>query len=297
MKLFVVLNPEAAHGRAARRSDEIRAALATADIDATVEVTQRPGHAEELVRATRLDDYDGVAAAGGDGTLFEALNGLMAHQADERPPLGLIPLGTGNAFARDLGLAPGAWREGIDLIARGATRRVDAALLESGSERFYFLNAAGLGFVAEAGRAAARLKFTGPLAYTLGTLRRCLRLRSRELRIEVDGLSIRQDSLLMEVSNSRYTGTSFLIAPEAEIDDGLLDVVLVSELPLWRLLRLFPTIYAGRHVDHQEVTVMKGRKIAIHGPAGLEFMVDGEFCGTTPARIECLPGAIEMFAY
>lgn len=99
----------------------------------------------------------------------------------------------------------------------------------------------------------------------------------------------------MEASNSRYTGSSFLIAPDARIDDGELDLVIVRRLPRLRLLRLFPTIYSGQHINHDEVTVLKGREIEIRGPAGLEFMVDGEFRGVTPARISCQRHAIEMF--
>lgn len=296
MKLLVVFNPGAAHGRARRRLEDIRAALGAAGIEATVMLTEAPGNANQMVRSARLDAWDGIAAAGGDGTLFEALNGLMAHATSARRPLGLIPLGTGNAFSRDLGLDPGDWRRGIEAIARGHTRRVDVAQLDHVDGRFHFLNIAGIGFVADAGRVSARLKFTGPAAYTLGTLWCCLRLRSHDLAIEVDGKPIQQDSLFLEVSNSRYTGTSFLMAPDARIDDGRLDVILARHLPRRRLLRLFPSIYSGRHVEYEEVTALTGRSIQISSPAGLEFMVDGEISGRTPARIDCLPGAIEMFA-
>jgi len=296
MKLLLVLNPHAAHGRAREWHEQIRDQMKSSGIEATVMTTEYPGHARELVRDARIELYDGVAAAGGDGTLFESLNGLMAHGPDARPPLGLIPLGTGNAFSRDLGLAPNRWREGIQKIAEGLTRKVDVGLINCGSGAFHFLNIAGVGFVAEAGKASVRLKSIGRMAYSLGTLWQCLRLRSYALQIDVDGKAIRQDSLFMQVSNSRYTGTTFLIAPRARIDDGLLDVVLVSRVSRMRLLRLFPSVYSGRHVEQPEVSVIQARTIEIRAPAGLELMVDGELRGTTPARIECLPLAIEMFS-
>jgi diacylglycerol kinase (ATP) len=296
MKLLLVVNPRAAHGRARQWLQQIRDQFEHGGMDATVVTTESPGHAKRLVAEARLQHYDGVAAAGGDGTLFESLNGLMTHLPDARPPLGLIPLGTGNAFSRDIGLAPGQWREGVELIARGKTRRVDVGLIKCGSDVIHFLNIAGVGFVSEAGKTSARLKFAGRMAYTLGTLWQCLRLRSYELKIDVDGTAISQNSLFIEVSNSRYTGTSFLIAPDARIDDGLLDVVWVRDVSRLRLLRLFPSIYSGRHVEHEEVAFARARVIEIQGPPGLELMVDGELRGITPARIECLPGAIEMFA-
>ena len=296
MKLLLVLNPKAAHGRARQMIPQIEREMASAGIEAKMLCTGRPGHAEELVRDARVELYDGIAAAGGDGTLFESLNGLMSHPPGARPPLGLVPLGTGNAFSRDIELAPGHWREGIAQIARRKTRKVDVGLITTGPERLHFLNIAGIGFVTEAGKTSARLKFAGRMAYSLGTLWQCLRLQSYRLHIMVDGHEIRQDSLFLEVSNSRYTGTTFLIAPGARINDGLLDVVLVSKLSRRRLVRLFPSIYSGTHVEHPEVTVLQARIIEILAPANLGLMVDGERRSCTPARIECLPGAIEMFA-
>lgn len=295
-KLFAVFNPGAANGRARRWLGDIRAGLERAGFDATLEVTEHAGHGTELVRGASVERFDAIAAIGGDGTLFETLNGLMLHAPNRRPPLGLIPLGTGNAFSRDIGLAPDQWREGIELIARGTTRKVDVGRLECRGFAGFFLNIAGIGFVTRVGRTSARLKVTGRMAYTLGTLRHCLFLRSHPLELEIDGHAIRQDSLFLEVANSRFTGTSFQIAPAARIDDGWLDMVLVRRLSRRRLLRLFPTIYSGRHVEHEEVTTLQGREIVIHGPGGLEFTVDGEFCGATPARIRCLPAAIEIFA-
>lgn len=295
-KLLLVFNPRAAHGRGGKVLPRIRDRLGAAGFAVEVAETQAPGHARSIVRNTKLGPGDVLAVAGGDGTLFEVVNGLMARDAAKRPTLGLVPLGTGNAFSRDIGLGPGRWREGLELIARGQARRVDVARFNCGDDEFYFLNIAGLGFVVDAGRTAARLKFLGRVAYTLATLWRCLRLRSVALRMWVDGREVRRECLFMVMSNSRYTGTTFLIAPEAKIDDGKLDIVMVRTLPRLRLLRLFPTIYSGRHVDHDEVEVLRGRDIRIDAPAGAPFMVDGEFRGIAPAAIECLAGAIEMFS-
>ncbi len=296
MKLLLVFNPRAGGGRAAKRLPQISKLFSASGVDSLVLTTRHENHAEKLVREARLNEFDAIAVAGGDGTLSQVVNGLMSHHPDERRPLGLIPIGTGNAFSRDIGLEPDAWREGIGVITKGRSQRIDVGKICTESETFHFLNIAGLGFVTDAGRTAARLKFAGKSAYTLATLWRCLLLKSHSLEIEVDGQSIRQDNLFAEVSNSRYTGTSFLIAPDAKIDDGLLDVVLVRRLSRTRLLRLFPSVFTGRHLAYDEVSTRRGRVVSIRSPSGLELMVDGEFRGRTPARIECLPGAIEMFS-
>lgn len=296
MKLLLVFNPRAAGGRAGKLLPAIQARLKEAGVQHEIIPTQYPGHAEQLVRDADLSGFDGVAVAGGDGTLFHALNGLMAHPAQARIPLGLVPVGTGNAFARDIGLGPDTWQQGIAQIAAGNIRRVDVGRIECPSEIFYFLNIAGFGFVTDAGLTAANLKFAGKSAYTLATLWRCLRLRSHALEMDVDGRMLAEDNLFVEVSNSRYTGTSFLIAPSASIDDGLLDITCVRRLSRLRLLRLFPTVFRGEHVEYDEVTTLQGRAIRISKPKGLAMMVDGEFRGETPVRIECLPGAVELFA-
>ena len=294
MKLLLIFNPHAAMNRSVKLLPDICKGLQQF---AAVEVvsTRHAGHAVELVAAADLGAFDGVIAVGGDGTLFEVLNGLYRKEPQERVPLGLVPVGTGNAFARDLGLMPGEWQKGIDIIARKKLGRVDVARVQTRSETFHFLNIIGMGFAVDAGMTAKRLKFIGNAAYTLATLWEIIRFKNYPLHIEIDGKNIRQDNVFVEISNSRYTGTNFLIAPDAQIDDGLLDVTLLCALPRGRLLRLFPTIYSGRHVQYKEVSTFQAQRINIHAPHGRLLAPDGEFLGHTPADIRCLHRDLEIF--
>jgi diacylglycerol kinase (ATP) len=294
VKLLLIFNPHAAMSRASRLLPDIRNGLERfAEVD--VAPTRHAGHAVDLVAEADLGAFDGVIAAGGDGTLFEVLNGLYRKDPQERVPLGLVPVGTGNAFARDLGLMPGDWQKGIDIIARNQPRRVDVGLVQTRSETFHFLNIIGMGFAVDAGMTAKKLKMLGNAAYTLGTLWEIIKLKNYPLLIEIDGKNIRQNNVFVEISNSRYTGTSFLIAPDAQIDDGLLDVTLLSDLPRRRLLRLFPTIYSGRHVQYKEVSTFRAQQIRIHAPGGRMLGPDGEFHGYTPADISCLHNDLEIY--
>ena len=294
MKLLLIFNPHAAMGRASKLLPDICNALERfAAID--LAPTRHAGHAADLAAEADLGAFDGVIAAGGDGTLFEVLNGLYRKEPRERIPLGLIPLGTGNAFVRDLGLMPGDWQKGIDIIARNQPKRVDVGRVQTRSETFYFLNIIGMGFAVDAGLTAKKLKMVGNAAYTLGTLWETIKLKSYPLHIEIDGKNIRPANVFVEISNSRYTGTRFLIAPDARIDDGLLDITLLSSLPRRRLLRLFPTIYSGRHVRYKEISTFQARKIRIHAPGGRLLSPDGEFHGDTPADISCLHRDLEFF--
>lgn len=294
MKLLLIFNPQAASGRATKLLPKICDGLKRfASIELVL--TRHAGHAVNLVAEANLSAFDGIIAAGGDGTLFEVLNGLYRKEPQGRVPLGLVPVGTGNAFVRDLGLMPGDWQMGIDIIARNQPRRVDVGRVQTRSETFHFLNIIGMGFAVDAGRTAKKLKMLGKAAYTLATLWEIIKLKSYPLHIEIDGENIRQDNVFVEISNSRYTGTSFLIAPDAQIDDGLLDVTLLSALPRRRLLRLFPTIYSGRHVQYQEVSTFQAHRISIHAPGGRLLAPDGEFHGYTPADISCLHRDLEIF--
>jgi diacylglycerol kinase (ATP) len=294
VKLLLIFNPLAASGRATSLLPKIRHKL---EKFASVELvlTHHAGHAVDLVAAKDLSVFDGIIAAGGDGTLFEVLNGLYRKVPAQRIPLGLVPVGTGNAFARDLGLMPGDWQKGIDIIARNQPRRVDVGRVQTRTETFHFLNIIGMGFVVDAGLTAQKLKVLGNAAYTVGTLWEALKLKSYSLHIEIDGKNINQNNVFVEISNSRYTGSSFLIAPDARIDDGLLDVTLLSALSRVRLLRLFPTVYSGRHVQYQEVSTFQAQKIRIHAPGAQMLAPDGEFHGHTPADITCLHRDLKIF--
>ena len=113
--------------------------------------------------------------------------------------------------------------------------------------------------------------------------------------METDGVPQQSDNIFISVANTRYTGTHFLIAPEAIVDDGLLDVISLKKLSRMRILKLFPTIYEGRHVEYEEVSSVKARQIKLHAPEAMLLGPDGEFCGHTPAEITCLHRDLTVF--
>ena len=295
MKLLIVFNPNAANGRSAKKLTAIKAKFNSLGIQTEYKATTHPGHGSELVADTDLSGFDGLIAAGGDGTLFEVLNGLYRHPKSARIPLGLLPIGTGNAFARDLGLKPAAWSDAIELLQRERTRQVDVGLVKAADRRFYFLNIVSMGFTVDASKRAHKLKFLGNTAYTLATLWQVLKLKSYPLVADLDGGEIHSDNIFITISNTRYTGTHFLIAPDACIDDGLLDVTILENLSRHRLLKLFPSIYDGRHVQYQEISTHKSATINIREPAAMLLGPDGELIGRSPAEITCLHQDLTIF--
>lgn len=295
MKLLVIFNPNAAHGRSAHKLAPIRARFEDLGIDATFMPTAHQGHGTELVAGATLGGFDGVVAAGGDGTLFEVLNGLYQHPKAERIPLGLLPIGTGNAFARELNLHADVLANAIDILQRGHTREVDVGSVKSADRSFYFLNIVLMGFAVDASLTARKLKFLGDSAYTLAALWQVLKLKSYPLILEIDGEIRESNNVFIAISNSRYTGTHFLMAPSALLDDGQLDVTILESLPRHRLLRLFPSIYSGRHVEFTEVSTCQATHVSIRSPQGFLLGPDGEFCGSSPVEITCLPRDLAIF--
>lgn len=296
MKLLIIFNPNAAHGRSIKRLEGIKTRFKQRGIDTTFLATAHAGHGTKLVADTTLSGFDGLVAAGGDGTVFEVLNGLYQHPKSARIPLGLLPIGTGNAFARELWFQEDALTDAIERIHRGNTRKVDVGFVKSADQSYYFVNIVSMGFAVDAGLVAQKMKFLGQSAYTLATLWQVLKLRSYPLVMEIDGKQIKSDNIFVTFSNSQYTGTHFLIAPGAEIDDGKLDVTVLEKLPRTRLLKLFPSIYSGRHVEYKEVSTYKASHISILSPQGFLFGPDGEFCGHSPAEITCLPRDLTIFS-
>lgn len=294
MRILLVHNPSAGHGRSARAMNEIDEVCRELDLEVDTRLTQRPSHATEIIAAENLARYNGVVATGGDGTVFEAVNGLFRNPAGPIVPFGVLPMGTGNSFSLDLGLKRGEVRQALDLVARGTTRKVDVGHCRTGERELYYLNILGLGFVSDVTATAAKLKLLGNLSYTIGVIYRTAFLGTSRLELEIDGERIERDATFLEISNSRYTA-DFLMAPGAQIDDGLLDVTLLGKISRRRLLHLFPTVFRGEHVHYPEVETFTARSIKVASDQPKILAPDGELVGTTPAEITCLHRALDVF--
>ena len=294
MKLLVVYNPRAGHGRAERMLDGLHAGADALGLSLEIRSTARRGHAVEIVAAAQLERYGGVVACGGDGTLFEVVNGCFRNPAGAAIPVGVVPVGTGNAFARDLGLQTDQVHDALELIAAGKTRRVDVGRCRTQDDEYHYLNILGLGFVSDVTATAVRLKRLGNIAYTLGVLYRTVFLETFPVRLELDGEAIEREAVFIEVSNSRYTA-DFLMAPAAELDDGLLDVTLLGPISRRRLLRLLPTVYRGEHVQYPEVETFTASRISVVTDTAKALTPDGEIRGAAPAEIECLRQRLSVF--
>lgn len=294
MKILLVYNPHAGHDSAERILPKVEKRLIDNNIEFDIRMTDYPEHAIEIVSEVDFEHYDAIIAAGGDGTLFEVINGYYKNTSKTRIPIGIIPVGTGNAFARDMKFTELSYQEGIDVIAAGNKKKVDVGKFTTHGQVYYFVNILGLGFVADVTKTAKKLKFFGNVSYTLGVLWETIFLKPHKLDIEVDGQKHAMDAIFTEISNTKYT-SNFLMAPEAEIDDGLLDITVLQKMGRVKLIKSLPSTFTGEHVNLEEVKTWKASKIKITTDVPKVLTPDGELLGITPVEVECLHQDIEVF--
>ena len=178
MRIIIVYNPRAAHGRSKKILDRVSALFKDKGIEADIHMTRYPRNGIEIVKETNFADYDGIVAAGGDGTLFEVINGYFLNTGKKKIPIGILPIGTGNAFARDLYEDSSKWEEAINVISLNKPKKVDVGRFKTQGKEYYYMNILGLGFVSDVGKTAYRLKFFGNISYTLGVFYQMAFLKS-----------------------------------------------------------------------------------------------------------------------
>ena len=294
MKYLFIYNPWAGHGHAGKIQSQVRDYLAQIGLDAEIIMTQAPGDGITITQHADLSQYAGVIAAGGDGTLFEVINGYYRNAATVRIPIGVLPVGTGNAFVRDMDLHHHDWQPALDIIKAGRTRKFDVGHFLTAGQTWYFLNILGLGIVADIGATALKLKALGNVSYTLGSLYHILRLRPYQIRLEIDGQILERENIFVEISNTRYTA-NFLMAPVAKTDDGLLDVTILAPKGRIGLMRSFPKIITGEHIHMQEIETFQASHIRVETSIPKVLTPDGELMGTSPLEVNCLKQAIDVF--
>jgi YegS/Rv2252/BmrU family lipid kinase len=305
VRTLAIVNPESRNRATARRLKSLEAKLRRALGPLDIECTRAPRDAERIAREGVRSGVERVIVAGGDGTLSEVVTGLLSAGLGEYATVGLLPVGTAGDFARGLG-APHDLDAAIDRIAGGKTLRVDAGRATyhcDGREAVtsYFANVASIGLggdVAELVNRTGKV-FGGRLSYLLGALRGVARYRGEPVSISVDGKCVFEGALaIAAIANGPCFGGGMQIAPNACVDDGDFDWVIVPAMSRLSLLRKIPLLYSGSHLGDPRILHGRGKVVearAMDGPVRID--VDGEALGALPARFEILPGAIELLGF
>ena len=258
-------------------------------------LTRRAGEAESYARDAIRAGSDYVIAAGGDGTLNEVINGIAPPGHMGRISVGIVPLGTANDFARTIGL-PASVDDNIDILRAKQTAPIDLVRVRSDCTR-YFVNVSAGGFsglVHE--KLTPEIKSTwGPLAYLRSAAAALPELHAYHTNIVFDG----REGLMIEVynvivANGQFVAGGLPIAPQADLRDGLLDVVIVPRRSPAKMMLLAAEMLLGNHLSSNAVIFRRAKKISVRSRPGMWFNVDGELIGNDPAVFQILPGALEF---
>jgi diacylglycerol kinase (ATP) len=296
-RFFAIVNPAAGGGRSAKLAGAALARLREKKLQVDSIASTAPGHAVQLAREAYDQGYRRFLAVGGDGTAHEILNGVFAsRESVNRIALGFLPLGTGNSFLRDF--AKDGAEASLQAILENRTRAVDLLRLTHAAGEIFSLNLLSVGFTADVAALTNRVfKPFGHLGYLLGVFVRVVQLRRRAFALRCDGDPEWDErrSLFLTFNNSKYTGGTMLIAPQADPTDGLIEFVRWGPIGRLGLLRNLPRLYDGSHIEHPLASRRAVRHVEFKVPAPVDIMIDGEVATLECRSLDVLPAALDVF--
>lgn len=289
MKHLFIINPAAGKGKAIKLIPHIKDILGAASKEYFIEVTKGSGDAARIAREYSSRDTYRIYAVGGDGTVNEVLNGMI----NSGSTLAVIPAGTGNDFLRNI-CEQGDTISILKRMIKGKEEPIDVGRVNGK----YFINVSSIGFDAEVAYNARSYKklpgMNGTLAYILGIVATVFGYRSQYLQLDIDGRQFDGKMLLVAVANGKYYGGGMIPAPDAKINDGILDVCAIDELNKLKILRFFPRLIKGEHGKLKEVSFHRAGKIRISCDKELSLNVDGEILRVREALFEIAAGAVNV---
>jgi diacylglycerol kinase (ATP) len=296
-RFFAIVNPAAGGGKSARLAGPAVARLREKGLHIDVIASTGPGHAVQLAREAYAQGYRKFLAVGGDGTAHEILNGIFLNRCNpERIALGFLPLGTGNSFLRDF-TDKGA-EASLDALVKNRSRPVDLIRLTHASGEIYSFNILSVGFTADVGAIANRVfKPLGHLGYLFAVFVRVAQLKRRAfiLRSDDEPEWDTRRSLFLAFNNSKFTGGTMLIAPDANPSDGLIEFVRWGPISRLGLLRMLPKLYDGTHIKHPLASRKAVKHVEFKIPVPVDVLIDGEIFSLECRSLDILPSAVDIY--
>lgn len=279
MRYLFIVNPIAGRGEADKKWSLIKEEIEKELLDYEVVFTKAPGDGVFLAKAGVAKGFHVLVAVGGDGTINEVIRGIIDAESKEKIKLGIIAAGTGNDLIRTLGI-PRDVEKAVQVLKNARVKKIDLGKINGD----YFINTVGIGFDgAVAYEINTRVKWLkGTLAYLYGVLKTLLTYRSPKMSIKIDEQVFQGHYFLVAIANGKYYGGGMMIAPDANITDGLFDVVVIKDLPKLEVLKVFPRVFAGKHIPHAKVEVYRGKNIYLESADRVIIQADGELKGILP---------------
>jgi diacylglycerol kinase (ATP) len=303
--LFII-NPASARGVTLRAWADVRGEIGVPGVSFDEHVTTRAGEATEVAREALNNGVTRIVAVGGDGTLSEVVNGYFddgGRAINSSAAIGLLPSGTGSDFRRSLGLTRRS--ESIRASLSLETRLTDVARAEfqdrdGARVSRLFINVASFGLGGDVSALVNRWRNTlprwigGRARFAAAALAALGRYRNIAVSLRLDGREVQIDSNLIVAANGRFAGGGMMLAPHAELDDGLFDVIVTDKATRLDVIRELPRIQRGSHLKNPKVTEIRARQVSINSVQPMAIDLDGEMVGFTPAELTVLPSAIRF---
>jgi diacylglycerol kinase (ATP) len=295
---LAIVNPAAAGGRTRKLLGPALERLRAAGVEIDVAETHGPADAIRISREAYQRGVRRFIAVGGDGTAYEVVNGLFPEASkSERPTLGFLPLGTGNSFLRDF--SDRGVEHAIESLIAGRPRPCDVLRLRHTAGVLHYINLLSMGFSADvATLRARRFGSWGEPGYIASIFLTLARFNRRPFPVRVEGETQfdNRPCLFLTFSNSKFTGGTMVIAPQADINDGLIEYVRWGPIGRLGLIRNLPTLYDGTHVNHPLAEHKAVRHVEFKLDAPVDVMVDGEVLTLHCEELDVLPGALNVVA-
>lgn len=286
-KYCFVLNPTAGKGQGSKYRDKIEGYEKKYKGEYKIVETEYPGHGEIISRNACREGFTHIISVGGDGTLFEVVNGVVGKSVS----VGLIPCGTGNDFSRTIGLSQ-KFKEQMDVIHGGKIQYMD---LGKANDR-YFINVFSFGIDALITRETQKIKryLPGTFAYVAATIKILMTYRPVKIHMEFDECVFDGKVMLVAIGNGKYYGGGMKITPGAGVDSGDFQICIVKALKRVEFLKLFPMVFSGKHVNREEVKIFRAKKILVKSSEKVLLNADGDIIGECPVKIDLLTQSIKI---
>ena len=295
---LAIVNPAAGGGKSRKLLGGVLERLRAGGLEVKVASTRAPGDATKIAREAYARGLRHFIAVGGDGTSFEVVNGLFPQALDSEPPtLGFLPLGTGNSFLRDF--SDRGVEHAVESLLAQRSRPCDVMRLRHRAGTIYYINLLSMGFTADvATLRARRFSAWGELGYVTSIFLTLARFNRRPFPARPEGESQfdARRCLFLTFNNSKFTGGTMMIAPNAEIADGLIEYVRWGPIGRLGLIRNLPTLYDGTHVKHPLAERKAVRRLEFNLDVPVDVMVDGEVLTLHCEELDVLPAALNVVA-
>jgi diacylglycerol kinase (ATP) len=291
MVVAVIANPTSGRGKGARLIPQIDALLRSLGVEHTMHVCTGPEDPERLARLAADGGADIVAALGGDGQVGLCANGVIGSGS----ALAVIPAGTGNDFARHIGLDRKDPLAAARLLSSPTVKKIDVVRVATAEGERYFVNVGGAGFDSEVNAHANQVRrLKGTPKYIYSTFVTLARFQPGEFKVVVDGTSHDLAAMMIAVGNGSSYGGGMKITPEGRVDNGTLEVCVLGRLSKASFVMTFPKVFSGKHVEHPAVTMFRGCEIEISADRPFQVYADGEPVGALPATFTVVPATLPL---